>query len=234
MVAMLIASLIAAVAIWLYLRSQNGASSGQSALDKRASDAAIAANAKDGDVYTLSDGTVYKKLDGNVFVVSPGPAMQAAASSGATAYDANNPDAAQRRLDALNRAQTEQSLADAQGVTVDQLYQAHLAQNLAAQQKETATIMAVGGGGSTTMPPPPPPTVPSTATGSTTGPTVEARRGLSHFGGAPASSAPAVSPQLTSNADYAAAILKSGPPGPPPTPGMTWDYASQQWAWALA
>ena len=229
MVKWFIAALLVGAGVWLYMRRQNGS---VSSLAARASDAAIAANAKEGDVYTLSDGAVYKKLDGNAFLIQPSPAMQAAAAAGATAYDPNDPAVAQRRLDALNRAQTEQAIADAQGKTVDQVYQEHLAQNLADQQRETAVIMAVGGSKTAPPPPAPQPTV-STASGGTVGPTVEARRGLSHFGAAPASSSPQVDPTLKSNADYAAAILNSGPKTPPPAPGMTWDYASQQWAWSL-
>ncbi len=78
---------------------------------------------------------------------------------------------------------------------------------------------------------PPPPVAPQpqssmTTPGVSTGPTVEGRRGLSHFGGVPT---PIVANPKGSNADYAQAILNAGPTTPAPGSGYAWSYTDQKW-----
>lgn len=118
MVKVVIGLLLVGIAAWLYFRN--------SATTTTAPTSA-----------TTDTGTpdVRQTLGGISFVVTPGTASQNAAAAGAYSYDPNDPAAAQRRLDALKRAQI--FAAQPPGT-----YQAQVAQNLAAQQQETAAIMA--------------------------------------------------------------------------------------------
>lgn len=215
MVKWLIASLIAGVAIWLYLRSRNA---GASPLSSEMSDSDIAASTPDGGTYTLSNGRTYQKIGGISF------------DTGADATA--DPAAAQRRLDALNRAATLEAQAAAQGKTVDQTYQDHLAQSLADQQKETQVIMDVGTARANAAA--------SAAAAGAAAAAASANANAFYSGASmpiltpPPPVTPLYAPGTSkSTAEYVTAVLNSGPSGPPPSPGMTWDYAKQQWVWAL-
>lgn len=243
MVKWLIAALVAGVAVWLYLRSRNAASSGNLSM----SDSAIAAATPDGGTWTGGDGTVYQKIGGTNFVTQPSAAMQAAAAAGATGYDPNDPAVAKRRLDALAAAQYRENQ------TPEQLAanQAHLAQDLAAQQLETQTIMdvaaqrqaaasaaaagaaaaaaaaaaasAVANGQVASMPTPT-----STIT----------RRGIGHFGGVTSPTIDIAPGTSKSTADYVTAVLNAGPPVGPDgivhvPPGTYWNYTTQSFQPAM-
>lgn len=235
MVKWLILSLIAGVGIWLYLRSRNAAQSQTISPN----DAATAAATPDGGTWTGTDGTVYQKLGGQSFVITPSQSRLDFAAGGAVDYNPNDPAAAQRRVDALNRLQTETTLAAAQGTDAQGLYQAHLAQSLAAQQKETAVIMAVGGSGATTSTPSTTPAAPlgTQPTSTPVAPWVDSTGAAVAI--APRHSvlldkaAPIAAGTNPQTAAYVSAVLNAGPKTPPPQPGMTWDYTTQTWGWAL-
>lgn len=217
MVALLIAGLVVAVGVWLYLRSTNAAGT------------PVTPGGGTGDT---SQGTL-----GGIDFTAPGSASAAAAAAGATAYDPNDPASAQRRIDAINRAQILQAKADAQGITPEQDYQNHLAQDLAAQQKETQTIMdvsasriaaasAAAAGAAAAA-------AAASANAAYSGasmpvPTlIESRRGVGHFNGGV--STPVVAPGTSKSTEqYVTAVLNSGPPsGVVVPPGMYWNYQTQ-------
>jgi hypothetical protein len=235
MVAVLIATLIAGIGLWLYLRSTNATtSSGGSG----PSDSEIAATTPDGGTYKTAEGATYQKIGGVSFLTDPSPAMKAAAAAGATSYDLNDPASAQRRLDALNAAQYRENQ------TPEQLAanQAHLAQDLASQQLETQTIMdvsaqrqaavsaaaagaaaaaasAVANGQVASMP------TPSMAI---------ARRGIGHFGGVAAPIIDIAPGTSKSTAAYVTAVANAGPPPGTVAPaGMYWNYTTQSFQPAM-
>lgn len=244
MVALLIASLIAGVAIWFYLRSTHNAATPPLS----PSDSAIAASTPDGGTWTGGDGAVYQKLGGINFVTKPSAAMQAAAEAGATAYDPSNPAVVQRRLDALAGVQQGQIYlgqeAAKTGQTIDQVVQGHLAQDLAAQQAETQAIMnaaaranaAAGAAAAAAAANAASAAVnqANSPQASNPAPTISVtRRGVGHFNGVSATPTGTAAALPGPNADYANAILSAGPTTPAPGPGYTWNYYTQQWQASL-
>jgi hypothetical protein len=231
MVAVLIATLIAGIGLWLYLRSTNAAtSSGGSG----PSDSDIAATTPDGGTYKTSDGATYQKIGGTSFLTDPSPAMKAAATAGATGYDPNDPAVAQRRLDALKAAQYRENQ------TPEQLAanQAHLAQDLASQQLETQTIMDVSAQRQAAA---------SAAAAGAAAAEAAARAnafysGTTYTGGAsnpPPSYPPVVVPDIApgtskSTAAYVTAVANAGPPaGTVTPPGTYWNYTTQSFQPAM-
>jgi len=213
MVAVLIATLIAGIAIWFYLHSTNAASS-------------TAPNTGD-----VSQGTL-----GGINFTAPGSASQAAAAAGATAYDPNDPASAQRRLDAINRAQVLQAKADAQGITPEQDYQNHLAQDLAAQQKETQTIMDVSAQRNAAALAAAAGAAAAAAAAAANGAAPQAsmpmiaqsRTGIGHFNGGVNPDIDIAAGTSKSTATYATAVLNAGPPpGFVLPPGTYWNYQTQ-------
>jgi hypothetical protein len=204
MVAVLIASLVIAVGAWLYLRSQN-----------QASPIPVPGGGTPDETATYG---------GITFVTKPGTASQAAADAGATAYDPNDPTTAQRRLDALARAQKLTDIAASQGKTTDQTYQDHLSQSLADQAKETSVIMSI-----------PNPAAAAAAAGAAAA-AASAAANLYYQTGITSTTLANPPPDPSkSNYAYAGAVLNAGPPasaGPQP-PGSYWDYTKQAWVPSL-
>lgn len=92
---------------------------------------------------------VTESYGGISFVVKPGSDAQAAIAGGATAYDINDPLTALRTSDAIKRADKLTALATTKGQTVDQYFQAHVAQDVATgvdQAHAIATYSAEHGG----------------------------------------------------------------------------------------
>lgn len=220
MVKVLIATLLVGVAIWLYLRSQGVAGTpAQTVADKSKADADAIAATPDGGTVTTSDGTTWMKYGGILFNTAS-PTDSAAAA---------------RRLDAINRANNLESLAASQGMTVDQTYQAHLAQSLAAQQQETAVVMNVASQRQMAAAA----EAAGAAAAAASNAAIAAAEGQP-LGPQPTASptnvyiTPAIAPGTSaSTAAYVTAIANAGPKTPPPQPGMTWNYTTQQWEWAL-
>jgi|SRR5882672_2194253 len=137
MIGLLIASLIAAIGYVLYrAHAQTAATS-------------IAGGAPPTDAVKTPDQTV--SYGGIKFVTVPGQDAQMAAAGGATAYNPNDPDVIARRNDAIARADKLEAAAAAQGKTVngvwqqptvDDLYQAHTAQQVIAGKAQTAAIFS--------------------------------------------------------------------------------------------
>jgi hypothetical protein len=93
-----VALLIAGLAFWFYRTGGTMTSTAPSAVDAKIADDSAMTGAK-----TVTYG-------GTIFVTEPSQKMIDAAKGGATAYTLDSPASAQRRADALNRAQALEAL----------------------------------------------------------------------------------------------------------------------------